>query len=107
MSGEERGTRAAAIVSDARTQSQHVVTRPLASGSADPPSATSNDARGSRSKFLVCSASPLMRKIGSPFFKGDGHERAIGMATTPAREPRVQRVPVEIWATNVCARSAP
>ena len=68
MGGEECGPRAAAILST-RVHGPSIVTRPLASGSALPPSATSSDARESRSRFLVCSASPLMRKIGFPLSK--------------------------------------
>jgi hypothetical protein len=68
MGAEECGTRAAATP-PTRVHGPSIVTRPLASGSAEPPSAISSDARESRSKFLACSASPLMRKIGFPLSK--------------------------------------
>src|SRR4051794_27749454 len=81
-----------------------MVTRPFASGSSAPPSATSREARGSRSRLCVCSASALMRNTGSPPSKATvtndpygypGGSRAI-----------VQSVPVAIAAASVRARSA-
>ena len=78
--GRQEGSTSAAPSPLTRVQGPSIVTRPLARGSTAPPSVTSSDARGSRSKFLVCSASRLIKEDRGSVLKGHGHERTVGVA---------------------------
>jgi hypothetical protein len=103
MSGEERGTRAAAVLFDARARSQY---GDPAVGERICGAALGHQQRRAKITFQVLGvlSESADEEDWVSVVKGGGHERAIGTALR--LESQGAQVPVEIWAINVRARSA-
>ncbi len=104
MHGEEGSAAAATIRVDTRARSEHrdtAIREGIDGGGLRPPAGM----RGIPLQVLG-----VLRELADQedrvfFLEGYGYKRAVG-AILPAGMARVNKVPVEIWATNVRARSA-
>src|SRR6478672_11924334 len=103
MSSEECGTRAAAIPFEARARSED---GDAAVGKRICSACLGHQQRRARIPLQVLGVlgESADKEDWVSVVKGDGHERAVGIAFR--LQGQSAQVPVEIWATNVRARSA-